>query len=1081
MYRFQIQGKILEAESNIGISGLFVKAYDKDLLFDDLLGTAFTKSGGAFVIRYELRDFKDLFETKPDIYLDVYSPDGEDCLYSTKCNVRMDAGSLEEFEVLVPKENLGQYAPNQRMTFRDDQGKIREDFDVGESICLHAEGLLPNTHYESRLYGIGGQKPIVSRLMTNRKGEIEPSVLWANLGLIDPDTSEIRSLQEAEKKLAGQAIRIELWRNGVKALESKTQVADFFKRPIIYPADKEGKLKNGFEIGEQGLILSLNRLPFNGNARIFLIPSQRNWFISECFRAFRLASGEIAVIDIELNGEDNQIVELVSADQLLPGNYDFLIRHVRYGYEDLEIRHVLPEDLINRLTTGLVIRPAIMNLQPQTVNQQPISGRRLPGSPYFRHTNVFQLGEDIYGALDPSAISANHSGKMVAFHIIRHKTLAEWDADMSLTHLPELGGNGAEVITSVQAGCINSNITLLWSNADLTGEFDIVADFGNNATSAADFAADHVLNPGLDIVDGYSKVGFRILPDPGLDQSFEYFGKFSYRCEAEDFPATTNLTDRRGDITFTLSSRKEGVVYFPADEPNITSPEDLCSRQPTYPLVIMLHGNRDENCSPTSFAGFDYLLEHLAKNGFIAVSIYQPYGWQANARAELLLKHLTLLIGDDTNPGIFCDRVSKIGLLGHSRGGEAVIRAMHLNDQYQIDAVVAIAPTDSNYRDREGEWLQGTDLLILYGSMDGDVAGGRDYDIYSNQPMYPMRTGFSIYDNVDNRASKSMAYIYGASHARFNSHWSDFDLNHDLGFITPEDDPKLIQRSTHEAVAKAYVAAFFRQHLKGETIWNGIFKGEWIPASIDQAEGDEVSIYMQYQTHPGWNLVIDNFENGSDWRISTIGQSLSGDSVEDNNSLVVNPQEAALMNLDTNGLSPDQSSFETYSPHNSRGLKIIWEGREGHLNFIIPSFYRDVSNYRVISLRVAQSFSDSTLNNPQGRNNPLYDKSFYVTLTDQDGKLRSLRANLYGEIPFPHERGWRPATKSALCTIRIPLEAFLLNVSFENRIDLTQIRSVKLDFNAFPQGNIMVDSLAFSDVINPFIVRPPSPSQISQG
>ena len=102
-----VQKLIKEAESGIGLIGLFVKAYDKDLLFDDLLGSTYTKEGGRFEIVTEADDFRDFFDKKPDIYLNVFSPDTERLLHSTEAAVHWDAGRIESFDVAIPREKLG--------------------------------------------------------------------------------------------------------------------------------------------------------------------------------------------------------------------------------------------------------------------------------------------------------------------------------------------------------------------------------------------------------------------------------------------------------------------------------------------------------------------------------------------------------------------------------------------------------------------------------------------------------------------------------------------------------------------------------------------------------------------------------------------------------------------------------------------------------------------------------------------------------------------------------------------------------------------------------------------------------------
>jgi len=129
-----------------------------------------------------------------------------------------------------------------------------------------------------------------------------------------------------------------------------------------------------------------------------------------------------------------------------------------------------------------------------------------------------------------------------------------------------------------------------------------------------------------------------------------------------------------------------------------------------YPPVVMLHGNHG-NCRPTRSSGDDncaettdhechmwfhsttpnaegmlYLAETLAAHGYVATTIsgnalncrddYIP------ERSELVLEHLRRWLGWSTTGGdpfgtTFVGRVdmTRVGLVGHSRGGEAVALA----------------------------------------------------------------------------------------------------------------------------------------------------------------------------------------------------------------------------------------------------------------------------------------------------------------------------------------------------------------------------------------------------------------------
>lgn len=106
---FKITGQVVEEKSGQGLAGLIVKAYDKDLFYDDLLGYVDTDQDGNFQITYEGRDFQELFDRKPDIYLKIKSSDWQD-IYSTEKNVRFEAGQVESFRVEIPEEGVNKMA-----------------------------------------------------------------------------------------------------------------------------------------------------------------------------------------------------------------------------------------------------------------------------------------------------------------------------------------------------------------------------------------------------------------------------------------------------------------------------------------------------------------------------------------------------------------------------------------------------------------------------------------------------------------------------------------------------------------------------------------------------------------------------------------------------------------------------------------------------------------------------------------------------------------------------------------------------------------------------------------------------------
>src|SRR5262249_28162450 len=154
-----------------------------------------------------------------------------------------------------------------------------------------------------------------------------------------------------------------------------------------------------------------------------------------------LSTGRPAWADAQVDERRFIRARLASARELEPGAYDFIVRHVRYGYEDEEDLQLRASDVVTRRYTGLVVRADFMGrkaVRGGCSNTMPISGRTVAGRPYFEYADTFQLGEDIYGALDPLALAPGVLGKMVALYVIQHKTAAQWSLDPSLSHLAVL-------------------------------------------------------------------------------------------------------------------------------------------------------------------------------------------------------------------------------------------------------------------------------------------------------------------------------------------------------------------------------------------------------------------------------------------------------------------------------------------------------------------------------------------------------------------------------------------------------------------------------------------------------------------
>ena len=1008
MITFTITGTVKVEETGIGLPGLFIKAYDKDILFDDLLGSAITGEGGRFEIVSEMKDFREFFDVRPDIYLKVYTRDGKEEIYSTKSGVRWNAGEFEEFDVRIPLEVLGEDAGSRGVKLIDEKGEARTYYDPGESLIVQVGGLEVDTVHDLVLLDDQGSRLFTNTLLSNSEGQIEPTTIWAQFGLSDPITGEAFTVSQARKRWKGKTLTLQVKTKGKAVFKQTIKIAESFKHPLIFNADKEGYVLNSFEVGRHDAIVSVHNLPFSGTARVFMVPRQHNWFAGDSFEPVTLASGREAIADVDIEARQTSVnVRLARARELQPGVYDFIVRELRYGYEDDEDLILRESDIVTRSVTGLVVRWEFMAWKAVLggcTNTQPISGRSVAGAPYFQYADTFQPGEKVYGALDPAALSPGQKTKMVALYVVK-RPVANYSA---LTHLPQLGGNASVQKLLTQTDCINHNKVLLWNSAEV-GEYDIIADFGNNTADPNAFVPDAAFNQPLDMVDGKLVAGFRVIADPGTatNPSIAHSGSANYTQSTQ---GTVTVNDPGGlgsNVTVNLIAE----VRFPADSPSVTNPSQISSARPTYPLIVCVHGNGHH------YQNYTYLLNHWARNGFIAASIHLNVNMAGEGRASVLFRHIQIL------KNMFAGHIQdKIGIMGHSRGGEGVVSAARMNQslspKHGIEAIISLGPTDQYTNETmTGAWA--TPYLVMHGAMDGDVA----------TPGY---MGFSLYDRASG-APKTMAWLYGATHNRFNEVGPDVDLHWKRGAA---DYPKIMNATTHRTVALAYMTGFFRWQLYGANEYQGMFKGEWTPASVAQAEPSINKIYIQHRAAS--TSVVDDFEQTPhNWQTGT------NVSVDDSNTLPVDPQEGALASLDS------------HSPHDTGGLLLRWDNQSDKLVFT-PTSTMNVSAYQAISFRVGQKV-DST-HNTAGQKQDLY-----LTLTDAGNKSRSIRVDAFGDIPPQQKRALNQYTVTALATIRIPLHVFQTEVINTSKVDLTQIKTVAFDFKAKNSGEIEIDSLEFTN------------------
>lgn len=268
-----------------------------------------------------------------------------------------------------------------------------------------------------------------------------------------------------------------------------------------------------------------------------------------------------------------------------------------------------------------------------------------------------------------------------------------------------------------------------------------------------------------------------------------------------------------------------------------------------FPLVLVVHGNH--KMEEFSDPGYAYFGELLASRGYIVASVDENFlnvswsgdlGGENNARGWLLLKHLELWQtwnGQEEN--LFYHRVdlSNIALIGHSRGGEAILHAAAFNKLkyypdnakvlfdfgFAIKTLIAIAPIDGQYEPTGRPVpVENVNYLVLQGSHDSDVnffAASRTYRrIAFTDSHYWM---------------KAALYIYRANHGQFNSVWGKYDVGPPLKHLLARG--ALLRETQQRTIAKTYISAFLDATLRGKREYIPMFRDhgcaqQWLPDTV---------------------------------------------------------------------------------------------------------------------------------------------------------------------------------------------------------------------------------------------------------
>jgi pimeloyl-ACP methyl ester carboxylesterase len=264
-----------------------------------------------------------------------------------------------------------------------------------------------------------------------------------------------------------------------------------------------------------------------------------------------------------------------------------------------------------------------------------------------------------------------------------------------------------------------------------------------------------------------------------------------------------------------------------------------------FPVVLIVHGNHEMR--EFSDPGYEWLAEQLASHGFIAASIDENFlneisTENTRARGWMLLKHLEALRAiNDTVGKPLSGRVdlTRVALIGHSRGGEAAAVAAvfnrlpanpddatrRFNFGFGIRAVVAIGTVDGQYKPAQQPIvLTDVSYLAIHGSHDGDIS---DFE------------GLMQYNRVRyTRPSdqfKSAIWMYRANHGQWNTVWN----NKDNGKYSARAMrlEALVSGEQQRQFGRVVIGGFLEATLHGKSEYRAIFQdhraaGDWLPPTM---------------------------------------------------------------------------------------------------------------------------------------------------------------------------------------------------------------------------------------------------------
>jgi hypothetical protein len=609
-----------------------------------------------------------------------------------------------------------------------------------------------------------------------------------------------------------------------------------------------------------------------------------------------------------------------------------------------------------------------------------LAGNPLDAYPHFEYVRTFMEGAPISVAVDPTRYPGI-TGWSGEIYLVAHKELDEWIDSPGL-----LDVRGAPQAATFAGADVESDTVLLDSTRAATGEA------GTGLGVAYDVVLDTNMDRRLDAGDWIDGLA----GEPGL-----------FVAHPTQVPGPLAVTE----ALYSGGTFLGQDLYYPTDIATLGQ----------LPLVVVSHGNGH------NYTWYDHIGYHLASYGCIVMSHQnntQPGIETASTttltNTEYLLANQATIAGGALLGHL---DVHRIVWIGHSRGGEGVVRAYDriFDGTYtpvnftrsDIVLVSSIAPTDflgpasSNPHD--------VNYHLWVGGADADVTGCADCSLCQS---------FHLLDrSVGNHQSIS---LHGVGHGAF----------HDGGGSTVATGPCQVSRADTHELMKSYLLPLVKKYTEGNLPAEDFLWRQWEHFhSPGLPEGPCIVVDLEYTPGPSPDrFVVDDFQSQPAASVSSSGGRVESDF----DTLVEGRFDDPNSDFTTNTVAMNGMTMGD-GGDSTAGITFSWSGGDRGMRFSLPTGSMDLGAYRYVAFRVCQITRDPLNEAWFG------DQQFEVGLRDVQGQASFIGIGAYGggvEVPYQRSGcgagvGWGNEFE----TIRIRIEDFTRNGS---GIDLANIASVEL-------------------------------------